>query len=270
VSATRDPIARAIEVMAWIADHPGEPISVRGLARDIGTSPATVYRILQSFQERSLIERDDHGEYAPGLELHRICAAIAQQLSPARIARPHLESLARQSGEQTILGIYDSQRHAMMFLDTVEASHALRYVVEVNRWLPVHAGASGLAILAFLPAEERQLVYADGLRQVTGNTVVSPAELERVAATVREEGYALSNGQRTPGAVGMAAPIFDRDDRVCGDMCITMPEQRFDPDAVRNRLAPQLIAEAAQLSASLKTAGYRGARAAETLEVLSA
>ena len=35
------------------------------------------------------------------------------------------------------------------------ARFPLRYAVELNTWLPVHAGASGLAILASLPENER-------------------------------------------------------------------------------------------------------------------
>jgi IclR family transcriptional regulator, acetate operon repressor len=269
VTVGRDPVARAIDVLTWIADHPAQSISVRQVARDIGTSPATVYRILQSFQEHALIGRDAGGEYTAGLELHRICAAIARGLSPARIARPHLEALARESGEATLFGIYDAQRGEMMFIDKIEASHPLRYEVELNRWIPIHAGATGLAILASLSFAERRRIYATGLSPLTSETLVTAEDLEAAVAVIRRRGYAQSSGQRTTGAVGLAAPVFDSDGLVCGDICITVPQQRFEADEASSRLPAAVMAQASAATRELQAAGYRRAGAGQIEDELA-
>jgi IclR family transcriptional regulator, acetate operon repressor len=274
VTVGRNPVSRAIDVLTWIADHPAQSISVRQVARDIGTSPATVYRIVQSFQERGLIGRDGNGEYTAGLELHRICAAVARGLSPARIARPHLEALALESGEATLFGIYEAQRGEMMFIDKIEASHPLRYAVDLNRWIPIHAGATGLAILASLSSAERRRIYANGLTPLTSETLVTAEDLEAATALIRRQGYAQSSGQRTTGAVGLAAPVFDSDSQVCGDICITVPQQRFEADEAGRRLPDAVMAQASAVTRELRAAGYRRAGAGqiedEVSEVLGA
>jgi IclR family acetate operon transcriptional repressor len=257
VAVQREPVGRSLEVLLWMADHPSSRLGVRQIARDLDTSPATVHRILRTFEQYQLVARTEEGEYTPGLELYRICASIAKQISPANIARPHLENLAQESGEATLFAIYEATRQEMMFIDKVEASHPLRYVIDLNQWMPVHAGATGLAILAFLPDEERQRLYSKGLGALTPLTKVSEAELEAEVATIRAQGFAQSRGQRMRGAVGFAAPVFDSLGQVCGDLCITLPEQRFDPDRSVDALALPLKAASQRITDGLRAAGYQ-------------
>lgn len=257
VSVPREPVGRALDVLAWIADHPSEPLVVRQIARDLETTPSTVHRIFGTFQDRGLIARGDQGEYIAGLELYRICAAISSEPSPARIAHPHLRQLSRDCNETTLFGIYDSGRRQMMFIDRVEALHPLRYVVEMHSWIPTHAGATGLAILAFLPEEERRRIYATGLGAMTSRTLVEVDALEAELKRVRKRGYARSTGQRVPGAVGFGAPVFDRAGVVCGDMCVTMPQQRFEEGEFAESTASMLIAASQHVTDDLKAVGYR-------------
>lgn len=257
MSVAREPVGRALDVLAWIADHPADPLVVRQIARDLDTTPSTVHRIFGTFQDRGLIARGDQGEYIAGLELFRICAAISTELSPARIAHSHLRQLSRECNETTLFGIYDSGRGLMMFIDRVEALHPLRYVVEMHRWIPTHAGATGLAILAFLPEAERRRIYAMGLGAQTPRTIVEVDALEAELEQVRRRGYAQSMGERVPGAVGFGAPVFDSVGVVCGDMCVTLPQQRFEEGEFADSLASLLIAASERVTDDLKAVGYR-------------
>jgi DNA-binding IclR family transcriptional regulator len=256
VRRAREPVDRSLDVLAWIADHPSDLLVVRQIARDIGTSPSTVHRLFQTFEQHRLIGRAD-GEYVIGVELYRISTIIADQLSPARIAHRHLALLTKECGETTMFGIYDPVGHRMMFVDKVDAPHPLRYVVELHRWLPIHAGATGLAILAFLPPEERARVYADGLKAITPNTIVTPTDLEAELERIRKRGYAHSIGQRTQGAVGFAAPVFDSNGSVCGDVCLTGPEHRFSGGELTETIATRLKAASSRVTEDLRAVGYR-------------
>jgi IclR family acetate operon transcriptional repressor len=259
VNAAREPVARALDVLAWIADHRAEPLVVRKIARDLDTSPSTIHRIFGTFHERHLIARDENGDYITGLELYRICALIASELSLARIAHAHLQELSRECSETTLFGTYDADRRQMMFIDRVEAPHPLRYVVDLHRWMPVHAGATGLAILAFLPPEERQLIYKAGLEALTPDTLVSEPDLEAELERIRRRGYAHSISQRVQGAVGFAVPVFDSTGLVCGDICVTLPVQRFQAGEFADSLAATLVASGQRVTRDLKAVGYRTA-----------
>lgn len=252
----REPAARAIDVLIWLADHTGDTWGVRQVAREMNTSPSTIYRIFQVFESRDLVTKNPDGRYTPGLELFRVCQVFSQRLSPVKIAKPHLEKLAAACGETVLLGAYGARRGQMIVIDIIDAPHPLRWVVRLNQWNAIHSGATGLAIFAFLPEEERRALYRRGLDRFTERTLVTAGELEAESAAIRARGYAYSRGQRSMGAVGFGAPLFDAAGDVFGDVCITIPEGRFDP-AQESRLGGLLITAAADISADFRNAAFR-------------
>jgi DNA-binding IclR family transcriptional regulator len=179
---------------------------------------------------------------------------FSQRLSPVKVAKPHLEKLALACGETVLLAAYGARRGQMIVIDIIDAPHPLRWVVAVNQWRAIHSGATGLAILAFLPEAERQAVYQRGLERFTDQTLVDPAALEVEVARVRARGYAQSRNQRSRGAVGLGAPLYDAACEVFGDVCVTIPEPRFDASQ-EEKLGAQLVAAATAISAGLRDAG---------------
>jgi DNA-binding IclR family transcriptional regulator len=256
VTGEREPVGRAIDVLVWLTTHPTPPWSVRHVARELETSPTTIHRIFVVFEGRGLLERDGIGGYLPGLELFRVCHSVAGELSPVRILRPHLEKLADACGETVILGAYDPRRGEMMYLDMVQSPHPIRYMLELNTWLPVHAGATGLAIFAALSNKERELFYQRGLSPLTDRTLVTKGELEAAVTKVRRDGYIWTHGQRQIGAVGIASPIFDAGGEVFGDVCVTIPEQRVD-ESTLDSLGADVLATAEAVSDEVRKLGYR-------------
>jgi DNA-binding IclR family transcriptional regulator len=263
VSASREPVARALDVLAWIADHRPDPLAVRQIARDLDTTPTTVHRILRTFEQRGLVARGTSGEYVVGLELYRICASVAEDLSLTRIAHPHLQALAEQCNETTIFGMYDSARGQMIFADRVESLHPVRYIAGMHNWIPLHAGATGLAILAFLPETERRRIYEAGLAAQTPETIVSVDALEAELELIRRQGYAHSAGQRTPGAAAFGAPVFDSAGNVCGDLCVTLPVHRLE-GVSRDTIVRLLLAASKRATEDARTAGYRAPALSES------
>ncbi len=159
-----------------------------------------------------------------------------------------MEALVAQCNETAFLGLYDPGRMEVMFVAAVNSSHPLRYVVPLNEWFPVHAGASGLSIMAFLPKEEqRAIIERKGLPAVTSNTITAPRTLEKELKGVQARGYALSVGHRTLGAVAIAAPIFEQYGRVLGDLALSIPEARFEA-SMEKTLAHLLIQHANRIS----------------------
>ncbi len=177
----REPAARAIDVLIWLADHTADTWGVREVARAMNTSPSTIYRIFQVFESRDLVTKNEDGRYTPGLELFRICQVFSQRLSPVKIAKPHLEKLALACGETVLLAAYGARRGQMIVIDIIDAPHPLRWVVRLNQWNAIHSGATGLAILAFLPEEERQALYQKDLERFTERTMVTADDLEAEA-----------------------------------------------------------------------------------------
>jgi len=229
LSSSRDPLSKVVQIMTWMLDAPGESVGVREIARGLKMPPSSVHRVLNALGEHGLIQHDSaSGRYEVGLEFFRLAWRASSGFPLRKVALPLLNELVRRCRETAFLAVYDGQRMQMMFIASVESEHPLRYVVELHQWLPVHAGASGQAIMAFLPSSERKIILDRGLQSVTRQTITNPRRLESTLAEVRRRGYARSQGERIQGAVGLAAPIWGPDHRVIGDVVLTVPEYRFD------------------------------------------
>jgi DNA-binding IclR family transcriptional regulator len=139
-----------------------------------------------------------------------------------------MRGLVDACNETALLGIYDRSRQQMIYAASVESSHPLRYAIELNQWLPIHVGAPGLAIMAFLsPDEIATVIERTRLLPVTSSSITEPYRLELELEKIKQQGCAASNGQLIPGATGLAAPIFGAGGEVVGDVCLMIPEQRL-------------------------------------------
>lgn len=233
---------RALCVINVMVENPGANWGVRELARACQWPASTVHGVLQALEEQGLVRMNaGDGRYRLGLEFFRIAWRATAGAPMRSIALPLMTELVTQCDETAYLGVYDQSRSEMMIAATAESRQPLRYVLEQGRWFPVHAGAAGLAVLAFLPPEERQeIVVRVGLKPVTKNTITVPVELERELGQIRRQGYALARGQRIPGSVGIAAPIWGPEGRVVASLGLTVPEQRFDTSR-EGELAPLVV-----------------------------
>ena len=227
-SRQRDPVRRVFELLRTMIDLGEDRYGVRELAAHAQIPPSTAHRLLGALEDVGMVARDSDGSYAISLEFQRLALRAANLQPLKRTALGLLEDLRRACGETVLLCVYDPGRQRMMFAEVLETADPLRYAIERDTWVPVHAGASGRSIMAFLPEEAReQLLGAGALEPLTEQTIGDAARLRAALDEVRERGLVTSHGERILGAVGIAAPVFDARQQVVGSVCVTMPEFRY-------------------------------------------
>ena len=233
-------------------------LGVTQVARELDTSKAVVHRVLQSMVNRGLLVQD------PGNRMYRLGpAAVAIGARALRdcdlrsVAEPILSSLRDATSETTTL----SQRngHDRAYIVQFPSPQEIKMLVEIGRTFPLHAGSSSKVILANLGAAEQVDVVKGALEQLTPQTVIDPQELAVELEHIRQQGYAVSRGERQPGAGAVAAPVFDFAGNVVGAISVCGPSQRFDELTVA-RLIPQVSAAAAAISEGMGWANDASAR----------
>ena len=241
-----DGLGKAIHLLSWIIDDSGgrapEGMGVRQTAHQLHRPPATLYRTRNGLAKHGL---------EPGSESYRLALKVQPHVALRNAAMPVMQELVAKCNEAAFLGFYDASRLQMMFVAVINSNHPLRYVVPLNEWIPVHAGASGLAVMAFLSeAERRAVVEQRGLARITDATITEPRVLEDELAKVRRRGYALSRGQRTKGAVAIAAPIWGPNGHIVGELNLSVPEPRFD-ESMTPAFATLVITHAQRITENL-------------------
>lgn len=231
--ATRTPALRVLNALSWMVQENSIEVGVREMAHGLGLSPSTAHRLLSELVKADFVKYNDvTSRYSLSLEFIRLAHKAVAQVSLEQVAISHMRRLTNACNETSLLGVYDRMRQEMMFMAIVEPSHPLRYSIELNKWLPLHVGGSGLAIMAYLKESEiSSIIERTRLVPVTSRSITERYKLEAEIQNIRKRGYAITKGQRIPDAVGLGAPIFGSNGEVVGDICLTIPESRFEESA---------------------------------------
>jgi DNA-binding IclR family transcriptional regulator len=229
-NSSRNPILKALKALTWIIQETSDDVGVREMALGLGISPSSTHRLLSELVSAGFVRQNEHtGRYSLSLEFLRLAYLTIAHVPIRQAAHTHMRRLTDACNETSLLGLYESMRQEIMFGAIMESSHPLRYSVELNKWLPVYAGASGLAIMAYLSeAEIAMIIDRTRLAPITSRSITERYRLESEFQKIRERGYAITRGQRILDAVGLAAPVFGSGGEVIGDICLTIPEVRFD------------------------------------------
>ncbi|MET1115193.1 MAG: IclR family transcriptional regulator C-terminal domain-containing protein, partial [Comamonas sp.] len=124
-----------------------------------------------------------------------------------------------------LFGQYLQAERALSFAGRADGHQRLTYRVDMHRPLSLVWGASGRAILAFLPdALAEQIIAAEGPSPAHGGAP-DAQHIWREILQIRAQGWAMSENEKLPDARGIAAPVFGPHG-VVDSICLTMPMLR--------------------------------------------
>lgn len=203
------------------------PMSLAELSAAVKVPKTSLFALLKALQQADYVtfERE---HYSLGREAHRLGRAIVNGQSLAGLARPILEQLRKATRETIILCVLSDDRRHVMYVDVVEAESFLRFSVGVGTTRPLNASASGHAVLSAMKAVERDAYVASGeFERFTPRTVASRAALRAAIVNARREGCAMTIDGSVDGAIGIAAPLYEREGQVIGALVVAAPTSRI-------------------------------------------
>ena len=224
----RNRILREFQILTSILES-GNDAGIRETAKELGLAPSTVHRILSVLQQSGYVRRLQTGRYAVGIELVRLALLVLQQLDQNALIHQTLQRAVETTGETCVLNIVTADHNNIFVMDVAHSNHPLQYQFKIGDCHQITAGASGHAAMAFFPRSLQEQIIARGFTRYTNDTILDGKLLLERMEQVRRQGYAITKGEHIEGAVGIAVPIFVEMDgtRVAGNVCATIPEQRF-------------------------------------------
>ena len=218
----------------------------------------TAHRILAALKRLGYVSQDGQTRrFRLGLAALSL-GERARTLADLRpVAIGPLRELSEATGETALLTVLSPARDRSVCLERVETSQPLRLSVQPGRQLPLHAGASQKALLAFMPAGEIDRLTAQPLERCCTATITSRPALRRELAAIRARGWSSSYEETNVGVWGIAVPVLSPADVVCA-VGIAGPSPRLTDARVRQdvRLAHEaatVIARALGLTAPAVT-----------------
>lgn len=226
-------LERGLAILEYLDQHPAGRTMI-DIARALGLPKNAVFRITLTLVRLGYLRRDDdtkllrlgHKTLALGYgSLDEGRSLVEQSLEPMRALRD-------ATGETVCLTVLADG--AGFVLESVSGKHLFRCMVDPGMRQPLHASASGKALVAYLPRNEAESLLAQlRLERLTPNTIATKARLKAELKKVHNVGYALDRSEHVAGAMCVAAPIFDRQGHPVAALTVTapagrMPESRLD------------------------------------------
>jgi len=240
--------ARVAEVLLAFAGAKA-PLGITEIARRTNLSKAVVHRIAQTLCLNSFLWQDPGTrKYQVGIAAFALADSANQTSRFRQAGMEILADLAEVCEETTTLSARIG--HRRVYTGQVESSQLVRISVDVGRTHPLTVGASGAAILAFLPENEIEAALKIPVPALSDATLTEPEQLRARLETVRREGFARTTGERVRDSTSFAAPVRNRLGEVMGAISIAALTSRLTPER-ESALAYQVMEAAKDLSARL-------------------
>jgi len=222
-------VTRALSILNCFSVECPE-LGVTEISRELDLPKSTVHRLLVTLQRRGFIDfNSENQKYRLGLKVFCLGAVCRSQMQLAKKSVPVMRDLRDQTGETVTLNIVENSDH--MCVELMESTHDLRPFTSVGRRTPLHLGAAGKVLLAFM--ERRPLLEAvEDIARVSGQRNPEMESLKRELEDVRRQGYAYTAGEDVEGTCAVSAPVRDFSGEVVAALTLSGPAVRFPPPKV--------------------------------------
>ncbi|MFG3390695.1 IclR family transcriptional regulator [Streptomyces sp. WAC05458] len=235
---------RALDILGLFSEN-RLSLSGQEVATALGTARSTAYRYLQSLVGSGFLEEDPQGGFRLGLRVLELARLARRGYGLSEIALPLMRGLCAEIGETVLL----TRRAggAAICVERCEAEHPVRISYERGSVLPANAGASALALLAWLPEQEcRELLETQRLQRFTARTMTNVDDLMVRLAHIRRDGFTVSRGELDPDILGIAAPVRGPSGGVVAALSVAalehrVPDRRLDEVVAAVRRTAELI-----------------------------
>jgi DNA-binding IclR family transcriptional regulator len=229
--------------------------SLATLCKELQLPKTSLYRLLRTLEHGGYLTHQA-GYYVPGpasFHMANLIGRRQQDTSFPASGRPSIEWLARETSESATLGILSDERTEIIYVSGVDSTEPLRYTLPIGVRRPLFSGASGKAVLAFMPEEEREAYLATvEFFQITPSST-RREELPELLAQIRRDGFIYDRNGSFDGASAIACPIFDAEGRAFAAASLAGPTERMDANRERFTMLTRSTAE--RISRGL---GYMG------------
>jgi IclR family transcriptional regulator, acetate operon repressor len=197
-------VDRAIDLLEIMTDLGGDA-ALSELAGAAGLPLPTIHRLMRTLVARGYARQLPSRRYTLGPRLIRLGESAGRQLGAS--ARPYLERLARDLGETANLAMID--RDMAVYVAQASSSHSMRMFTEVGRRVYCHCTGVGKMVLAELPDTTiREIVGRVGMPPATDKSITTVEDLLVEMGTIREQGYAVDDGEQEIGVRCFAVPVL--------------------------------------------------------------
>ncbi len=198
-------IDKAFALLEFLAAS-GKPASLQEVTEAVKLPKPTAYRLLRTMHELGYVSRPaDSRDYLIGPRAARL--AVNDPYADLKAnAQPYLRRLHEEFNETVNLGALSGGQ--VLYLDFLETTQALRFIVTPGQSDPYYCTALGRAVAAQLGEPQLTRLLSETRFQIlTPHTIKTRAELQRRILKTREDGFAEEIEESVQGVCCLAVSL---------------------------------------------------------------
>ena len=202
---------------------------VRDLAEATGIGSSTVHRVVHEMERLGMLSAVPGARrWTIGPELLHLVVGLGNRTELLEAARIHIAQAVESTSEAAYVSVYSPPRRKFFVAAMAYHRHPYRHVwsERLQTWAEVSVGSDGLAILAFLPDQEKMAILEELPTLVPSLRPVTKEALIENLALIQRRGFATSRGERYEGSLGASAPLLNSAHYPLGSFTISWPESR--------------------------------------------
>ena len=216
-------------------------LTLQEISDRIELAKSTTFRIVQSLEKKGYLVRLEDQKYCLSFRFTRLAGLVRSTLGIREIARPVMAQLAESTQETISLHTISGRNRVCIDAIAVAAS-PLRSVVQPGEQLPLGTGSASRVLMAFMPKSQIGSILSAAVRGTKRGQSYLLAEI----AKARNQGYAVSHGERLLGLSAISVPIKGANDEVHYCLSIGGPTVRIQ--ANEKDLVKQAVKAGATIS----------------------
>lgn len=198
-------VANVLELLEYFAELK-KPLTLPQISAAMGWPRSSTFNLLSTLEQHGfLYEPRPRAGYYPTPRWNALSQRIAEtELLPDDLYKVVAE-LVKVTGET--VAVVGPARTNSVFLYVEESPAVIRFAVQVGSQIPIHAAASGQALLAQYTASERSSVLKKvKYEQYAPGVPMNPKEVEAQVQRGSRRGWFQNEGESTE-LTGVACPV---------------------------------------------------------------
>lgn len=198
--------ANALQILEYFARRL-KPATAADIAEDLGWPRSSTFKMLGTLAEMGfLYEPQPRGGYYPSPRWLDLAERVTRADPLPDALRRLVRDLARATGETVLIAAPAGEQ--AMFLEVEESRQPVRYFASPGSLVPIHASSAGRALLAQMPAREREQLYRRiRFEGFSPTTPLTPVMVEAELEAARARGFHQSNAEYIPDLAGVALAL---------------------------------------------------------------
>lgn len=226
-------LTKGLQLLEALSDN-DHPRGISEIAAELDLTKSNVHRLMQTLVKTGYVAKDERSEkYFLSPKLWRLARPQRQYAALRNLVRPTLEKLTSLTNEAATFAVVE--REEIVIIDQMDTENSQRIFFTPGQTLPVdEIVLRGKSLTAFQmltlstwPEEEAAQAISKIARQLGKSSGFVEERLNELIQ-IRVEGHAVSEGAWNPEIKAVAAPVYNRYDKLFGILMTFGPAERLE------------------------------------------